>query len=57
MSDPAGDSPIGIIGNDEHGAAIAQRIAACGYGTLYAALPGSPRIRRGANSRAFADAD
>ena len=44
MSDPAGDSPIGIIGNDEHGAAIAQRIAACGYGTLYAALPGSPRI-------------
>jgi 3-hydroxyisobutyrate dehydrogenase len=42
MSDPAGDSRIGIIGNDEYGAAIAQRIAACGRRAVYAALPGSP---------------
>jgi 3-hydroxyisobutyrate dehydrogenase len=34
--------PIGVIGNDEFGPAIAERIAACRLHTLYAALPGSP---------------
>ncbi len=34
--------PIGVIGNDEFGPAIAERIAASRLHTLYAALPGSP---------------
>jgi 3-hydroxyisobutyrate dehydrogenase len=36
--------PIGIIGNDEFGPAIAERIAACRVPALYAALPGSPPV-------------
>lgn len=40
-------TPIGVIGNDEYGPAIAQRIAACGYRTLYTGLAGSPVVARG----------
>jgi 3-hydroxyisobutyrate dehydrogenase len=38
--------PIGVLGNDEFGPAIAGRLAACGRRTLYAALPGSPPVAR-----------
>jgi len=41
------DVPVGVIGNDEYGPAIARRIAACGYRTLYAGLAGSPDVARG----------
>lgn len=39
--------PIGVIGNDEFGAAIAERISACHFRTLYAALAGSPHLPDG----------
>jgi 3-hydroxyisobutyrate dehydrogenase len=42
MGEALKSRPIGIIGNDEFGPAIAERIAACRLRTLYAALPGSP---------------
>jgi 3-hydroxyisobutyrate dehydrogenase len=35
---------IGVIGNDEFGAAIAERIATRRFHTMYAALPGSPPV-------------
>lgn len=38
----ASNRPIGVIGNDEFGTAIAERLAACRLPTLYAALPGAP---------------
>jgi len=41
------DMPVGVIGNDDYGPAIARRIAACGYRTLYAGLAGSPVVARG----------
>jgi len=41
------DTPVGVIGNDEYGPAIAARIAACGHRVLYAGLSGSPLITRG----------
>jgi len=44
---PHGDTPVGVIGNDVYGPAIARRIAACGHRVLYAALPGSPVVTRG----------
>lgn len=46
-SQPYGDTPIGVIGNDDYGPAIAARIAACGYRVLYGGLPGSPAVTRG----------
>jgi 3-hydroxyisobutyrate dehydrogenase len=42
MGDAPKNRPIGVIGNDEFGPVIAERIAACHLRTLYAALPGSP---------------
>ncbi|HVZ04627.1 NAD(P)-binding domain-containing protein [Hyphomicrobium sp.] len=39
--------PVGVIGNDDYGPAIARRIAACGYRTLYTGLSGSPVVARG----------
>ncbi len=42
MGEAPKNRPIGVIGNDEFGPAIAERIAACRLHTLYAALPGSP---------------
>ena len=39
--------PIGVIGNDEIGAAIARRIAACHFHTMYAGLEGSPPVPYG----------
>jgi len=42
MARAAQNRPIGVIGNDEFGPAIAERIAACRVPVLYAALPGSP---------------
>lgn len=42
-----GDRPVGVIGSDDHGPAIAARIAACGYRVLYVGLPGSPAVSRG----------
>lgn len=42
-----GDTPVGVIGNDDYGPAIAARIAACGHRVLYAGLPGSPAVTRG----------
>lgn len=44
---PLSDTPIGVIGNDDYGPAIATRIAACGYRVLYAGLSGSPVVIRG----------
>jgi 3-hydroxyisobutyrate dehydrogenase len=41
------DVPVGVIGNDDYGPAIARRIAACGHRTLYAGLAGSPVVTRG----------
>ncbi|MBA2127104.1 6-phosphogluconate dehydrogenase [Hyphomicrobium methylovorum] len=43
---PRDEIPIGVIGNDDVGPAIAQRLAACGYRALYAAAPGSPLVTR-----------
>ncbi|WP_045836817.1 NAD(P)-binding domain-containing protein [Hyphomicrobium sp. 99] len=42
MGHALNNRPIGVIGNDEFGSAIAERIAACHFHTVYAALPGSP---------------
>ncbi len=42
MGEALKDRPIGVIGNDEFGPAIAERIAACRLHAFYAALPGSP---------------
>ncbi len=42
MDSASNAHPVGIIGNDEFGTAIAERIAACHVPVLYAALPGSP---------------
>jgi 3-hydroxyisobutyrate dehydrogenase len=39
--------PVGIIGNDPIGPAIAKRISDCRVPALYAALPGSPSASRG----------
>lgn len=47
-SQPYGDTPVGVIGNDDYGPAIAARLAACGYRVLYGGLPGSPRGARSA---------
>jgi 3-hydroxyisobutyrate dehydrogenase len=47
MGSALGVHPIGVIGNDEYGPAIAGRLSACGCRTLYSALPGSPAIARG----------
>ena len=47
MGGAVGVRPVGVIGNDEYGPVIAQRIAASGYRTLYSPLPGSPTITRG----------
>lgn len=45
MGSASNHRPIGVIGNDEFGTAIAERLAACRIPTLYAALPGaSPAI-------------
>lgn len=45
MGSASNNRPIGVIGNDEFGTAIAERLAACRIPTLYAALPGaSPAI-------------
>lgn len=44
---PHSDTPVGVIGNDDYGPAIATRIAACGYRVLYAGLSGSPVVTRG----------
>lgn len=45
MGSASNNRPIGVIGNDELGTAIAERIAACRVSVLYAALPGaSPAI-------------
>lgn len=45
MGSASNTRPIGVIGNDEFGTAIAERLAACRIPTLYAALPGaSPAI-------------
>lgn len=38
------DRLVGVIGNDEFGPAIAERIAACHVSVLYAALHGSPPV-------------
>ena len=46
-SQPYGDTPVGVIGNDDYGPAIAARLAACGYRVLYGGLPGSPAVTRG----------
>ncbi len=42
MGYAAKNRPVGVVGNDEFGPAIAERIAASRVPTLYAALPGSP---------------
>jgi 3-hydroxyisobutyrate dehydrogenase len=42
MGEALKNRPICVIGNDEFGPAIAERIAACRLRTLYTALPGSP---------------
>lgn len=47
MSDAKHSRPIGVIGNDEFGPAIAERIAACEVATVYAAFPGSPAANFG----------
>ncbi|HEY8194329.1 MAG TPA: NAD(P)-binding domain-containing protein [Hyphomicrobium sp.] len=47
MSNAPNNSPVGVIGDDYFGIAIARRIALCGYRTLYAALGGSPSVTRG----------
>lgn len=39
--------PVGIVGNDEFGPVIAERIAASNVPALYAALPGSPPAHYG----------
>ncbi len=39
--------PVGVIGNDEFGPVIAERIAACRVPVLYAALPGSSAVTYG----------
>jgi 3-hydroxyisobutyrate dehydrogenase len=44
---PLRDTPVGVIGNDDYGPAIATRIAACGHRVLYAGLSGSPVLTRG----------
>jgi 3-hydroxyisobutyrate dehydrogenase len=44
---PLRDTPVGVIGNDDFGPAIATRIAACGHRVLYAGLSGSPVLSRG----------
>lgn len=36
------DRPIAVIGNDDFGPALAERVASCRVPTLYAALSGSP---------------
>ena len=47
MGHALNNRPIGVIGNDEFGAAIAERIAACRLVTMYAALSGSPPVTYG----------
>ncbi len=44
---PHSDTPVGVIGSDDYGPAIAARIAACGHRVLYAGLTGSPAVARG----------
>ena len=44
---PHSDTPVGVIGGDDYGPAIATRIAACGHRVLYAGLSGSPSVTRG----------
>ncbi|RUP09265.1 NAD(P)-binding domain-containing protein [Hyphomicrobium sp.] len=39
--------PIGVIGNDEFGSAIAERIAACHFHTMYVGLAGAPFVTYG----------
>lgn len=41
------ETPIGVVGNDDYGPAIATRIASCGYRVLYTGLAGSPVVARG----------
>ncbi len=47
MGQALDNRPIGVIGNDEFGSAIAERIAACHFRTMYAALAGSPPVTYG----------
>ncbi|MBS0239818.1 MAG: NAD(P)-dependent oxidoreductase [Proteobacteria bacterium] len=47
MGQALDNRPIGVIGNDEFGSAIAERIAACRFRTMYAALAGSPPVTYG----------
>ncbi|MGO4682754.1 NAD(P)-binding domain-containing protein [Hyphomicrobium sp. 2TAF46] len=47
MGQALDNRPIGVIGNDEFGSAIAERIAACHFRTMYAALAGSPSVSYG----------
>ncbi len=39
--------PVGIVGTDAFGPAIAERLAACRVPALYASLPGSPAVTYG----------
>lgn len=47
MGHALNNRPIVVIGNDEFGAAIAERIAGCRFHTMYAALPGSSPVAYG----------
>lgn len=47
MGYAATNRPIGVIGSDATGAAIAERFAACRIETLYAGLDGSPSVTFG----------
>jgi len=54
MASASINRPVGIIGNDEVGTAIAERIADCRVPALYAALPGSPSVTYGEHLQAAA---
>ena len=47
MGQALNNRPVGVIGNDEFGAAIAERIAGCRLRVMYAALSGSPPVAYG----------